>query len=164
MPREFQRVLIKISVLVAPDSNNPAASGLIGLGPSSGSNILQTLNTSSGNPPLDNIFIQDTNTPNYLSILLGRTDDPNNVFPGDLTVGETLPGYDAVLQQPKLAVSVVSLQNAGGQHWQTLLDQNGAIGADGKPISVTSSVTGTTTPNQATVVFDSGFSLPQVPS
>jgi hypothetical protein len=135
---------------------------LIGLGPSSGSNILQTIDSSVGNTPLDNIFLQNTSTPNYLTILLGRADD-ENPFPGDLTVGETLAGYDSITSQPHLPVTTVSLSNAGGQHWQVLLDDNGAIGPDGKAIPFTSQVTGTTTPNQATVVFDSGFSLPQVP-
>jgi hypothetical protein len=149
-------------LLISPDSSNPDGNGLIGLGPSAGSNILQTLDSSVGNTPLDSIFLQNTSTPNYLTILLGRADD-QNPFPGDLTVGEIVPGYESILSQPHLPVTTVSLANAGGQHWQVLLDKDGALGTDGKPIPFTSEVGDSTSRNQATVVFDSGFSLPQVP-
>jgi len=149
-------------LFITPDSNNPDGNGLIGLGPSSGSNILQTLSSSVGNTPLDSIFLQNTTTPNYLTILLGRAND-QDPFPGDLTVGEIIPGYDSVLSQPRLPVTMVSLAEAGGQHWQVLLDKDGALGTDGQPIPFSSDVDGTTSRNQATVVFDSGFTLPQVP-
>jgi len=44
-----------------------------------------------------------------------------------------------------------------------LLDSNGIIGPDGKTIPVKSSVQGASDSSRATVVFDSGFTLPQVP-
>jgi hypothetical protein len=140
---------------ITPSQDNPEGSGLIGLGPNVGSNILAQILTTAGNPPLDRIFAQNLSTPNFLSILLARSNDPDEPFPGDLTVGEILSGYEAITTQPKL--------NNTGQHWQVLLDQNGIIGPDGKFITVNSQVEATTDPNRATVVFDSGFSLPQVP-
>lgn len=167
---------------ITPDSNNVAGSGLIGLGPAAGSNILSTLNSSAGSPPLDMIFGQNTSTPNFLTILLNRSDDPDEVycsmyeysgtpclnflfqpFPGDLSVGEVLPGYDSITSQPKLDVSTVSSSSKSGQHWQTLLDSNGVIGPDGNAISISSVVSGASDKSKATVIFDSGFSLPQVP-
>jgi hypothetical protein len=95
--------------------------------------------------------------------LLGRADEPGNPFPGDITVCDILPGYEAINSEPQLSVSVVSLSDYGNQHWQTLLDDNGIIGPNGQPVPVTTVVSSTTDPNKLTTVFDSGFSLPQVP-
>ena len=152
-----------LAVFVTPDQGNVDGTGLIGLGPSSGSNILSTLNSAAGNTPLDSIFLLDLTTPNFLSILLGRADEPGAPFPGDITVGEILPGYENVTSQPQLNVTEVSLSEAGNQHWQALLDADGCIGPDGHPIPVSTVVEGAPNPDQLTAVFDSGFSLPQVP-
>jgi hypothetical protein len=94
----------------------------------------------------------------FSTVYLGRSDDPSDQFPGDLTVGEVLSGYEDVSNQPKLPVTQVSVAYSGDQHWQTLLDPNGIIGPDGKSVSFQSKIS-----KQATVVFDTGFSLPQVP-
>jgi hypothetical protein len=151
-------------IFVTPDQGNLDGTGLIGLGPSAGSNILLALNgSSSGNTPLDSIFLLDITTPNFLSILLGRASEPGAPFPGDITVGEILPGYEAITDEPQLNVSVVSLSESGNQHWQVLLDEDGVIGPDGNPVTTTTVVSTTTNPKQLTAVFDSGFSLPQVP-
>lgn len=48
------------------------------------------------------------------------------------------------------------------QHLQVLLDADGLIGPDGHPIQFESNVTQTENRKQATVVFDCGFTLPQV--
>jgi hypothetical protein len=52
----------------------------------------------------------------------------------------------------------------GNQHWMTLLDENGIIGPDGQPITIKTQVTNTSYPKNATVVFDTGFTFPQVPA
>ncbi|KAF9793025.1 acid protease [Thelephora terrestris] len=135
-------------------------SGLIGLGPNRGSNIKQLLKNSSGNAVLDRIFLSNTSTPNYLTVLLGRSDDPTDLFPGDITVGELVPGFENVTQFPKLPVTQVSVRNQADQHWQILIDKNGIIGPDGQVINVTSIVDGGPRLN---AVLDTGFSLPQVP-
>jgi hypothetical protein len=146
-----------------PDAQNALGSGIVGLGPSDGSNIfLDMKNSAAGNPPVDNIFLQNLSAPNILTILLGRSDDPSDQFPGDLTIGETIPGYDDILNQPQLPITLVST-SVGTQHWQVLLDQNGVTGPDGNTIPVTSAVKATKNKQQATVVMDSGFTLPQVP-
>ena len=64
---------------ITPDSNNVAGTGLIGLGPAAGSNILSTLSSGAGSPPLDMIFGQNKSTPNFLTVLLDRSDDPDQV-------------------------------------------------------------------------------------
>lgn len=109
---------------------------------------------------LNNIFRTNTSTPNFITVLLGRSDDPSDRFPGDFTVGSTIDGYDNVTGMPKLPVNEVT--TGSGQHWQTLLDVNGTIGPDGQPVQLQSRVKGA--PNgKLYAVFDTGFSLPQVP-
>ncbi|KIP08626.1 hypothetical protein PHLGIDRAFT_34907 [Phlebiopsis gigantea 11061_1 CR5-6] len=149
---------------VPVSSSNSVGSGLIGLGPNYGSQVHDALNNSTGDAVLDRIFQQNTSTPNYLTILLGRDDDPSDKFPGDLTIGEILPGYEAITSQTKLNVSQVSINDIGDQHWQTLLDASGVIGPDGKAIDIETGVSSTSDKKQLTAVFDSGFSLPQVPA
>ena len=77
--------------------NVSGTDGLIGLGPNYGSLIRDDSNgSSSADPVLDRIFRQNLTTPNFLSFLLGRSDDPSDMFPGDITVGEYLSGYERV--------------------------------------------------------------------
>ncbi|KAK0504256.1 aspartic peptidase domain-containing protein [Armillaria luteobubalina] len=148
---------------VTPDSNNKKGTGLLGLGPTSGSNIYATLNTSAGYAVLDRIFLQNTSTPNYLTVLLGRTQDPTDVFPGDISIGELLDGYSNVASEPKLEVTTVPVRESSDQHFQILLDQNGLLGPDGQPVSITTGVDQTSNSKQATAVVDTGFSMSQVP-
>ncbi|KAH7885425.1 aspartic peptidase domain-containing protein [Phlebopus sp. FC_14] len=136
------------------------ADGLIGLGPSSGSSIRYNGNSSAANPPLDRIFTSNTSISPFIAILLQRSDDPEEPYPGDLSIGEVLSQYQDIYNAPKHPVTTVSLN--GGQHWQILLDENGIIGPNGQPISIKTQVTGAQS-NNATVVFDTGFTLPQVP-
>jgi hypothetical protein len=107
--------------------------------------------------------MQDTSTPNYLTVLLGRKGDPTDIFAGDLSIGEPLESFESILQQPKLAVTVVPVREAGDQHFQLLLDADGIIGPDGKPISVSTEVDETSNKKQTTAIVDTGFSLSQVP-
>lgn len=150
------------TVEVTASSDNPSGEGLIGLGPNSGSQVYSALGSkSSGAAVVDRIFNQNTSTSNYISVLLGRSDDPDDAFPGDITIGEIISGYENVTSQPK--VEVTSATSSVGQHWQILLDASGILGPDGEPINVTTGVSGTSNKKQLTAVFDSGFSLPQVP-
>ncbi|KAF9783229.1 acid protease [Thelephora terrestris] len=150
-------------IQVTPDSTNPQGLGLIGLGPNQGSNVFSTLGSVSGAAVVDRIFRQNTSTPNFLSVLLGRYDDPTDTFPGDITVGDILQGYENITSQSKLDVTQVSTFESGSQHWQTLIDANGVLGPDGQPITLTTVVAKTSDAYKLTAVFDTGFSLPQVP-
>jgi hypothetical protein len=60
-------------------------------------------------------------TPNFLTILLSRSDDPGEKYPGELTVGETVPGFEAIANQPKISVTQVPNSFRSGQHWQVQL-------------------------------------------
>jgi hypothetical protein len=71
--------------------------------------------------PVDNIFLQNTSTPNFISVLLQRSSDPTDKFPGDMTVGEIIPGFEAIDSQPKISVAQVPSADISGQHWQVLL-------------------------------------------
>lgn len=147
----------------ANSQNQTAGTGLIGLGPHTGSAVQLTLGNGTGDPALDRIFQQNTSTPNYITVLLGRADDPKDDLPGDLTIGEILSGYENIASQPKLNVTVLPNTESDGQHWQTLLDADGVIGPDGKSVDITTGVESTSNDRQLTVVFDTGYSLPQVP-
>ncbi|KAH9851503.1 acid protease [Lenzites betulinus] len=152
---------------VPSSSSNPPGTGIIGLGPSTGSAVLDVLGGPEGDPILDRIFKQNTTTPNYITMLLGRVRDPTDPSTGELTVGELLPGYENITSQPQLPVSVLESSDSPNQHWQILLDADGVIGPAGNDIigdyGVTTNVRSTSNRKQLTVVIDSGFSLPQVP-
>ncbi|KAK0243959.1 aspartic peptidase domain-containing protein [Armillaria nabsnona] len=148
---------------VTPDSDHPIGTGLIGLGPTSGSNIYTTLNTSARYAVLDRMFLQNTSTPNYLTVLLGPTQDPTDVFPGEISIGELLDGYSNVESQPKLEVIIVPARQSSDQHFQILLDQDGLLGPDGRPISITTKVNQISNSKQATALLDTGSSLSHVP-
>ncbi|KAI0067567.1 acid protease [Artomyces pyxidatus] len=151
---------------VVPADNTPSGFGLIGLGPNDASHVHTALkNKPAGDAVLDRIFSQDRSTPNFLTVLLSRSDDPDEQYPGDITVGELLPGYEAVADAPKVNVTSVGTieRLEEGQHWQALMDVGGIVGPDGQAIDVTSHVSGTADKRQLTAIFDTGFTLPQVP-
>lgn len=62
-----------------------------------------------------------------------------------------------------MPVTLVVESDYVDQHLQVLLDANGIINSDGIPIPITTAVEQTANKGQATVVFDSGFTLPQFP-
>lgn len=151
-------------VQVNASSAYPGGQGLIGLGPNVGSNIHDALKKQSqGDTVLDRIFRQDPNTPNTLTVLLSRSYDPTEQYPGEITVSDILPDMQNILGQPRLTVKAVPSSRSGGQHWQVLLDPNGIIAPDGQPIVLSSKVSSTTNSSSLTVMFDTGYSLNQVP-
>lgn len=151
-------------VQVNPSSNQPPLTGLIGLGPSTGSSVRAAMGSSAGDPVLDRIFRQNTSASNYITFLLGREEDPSSSdIPGNLTIGEILPGYENITNQPKIDVSVLPSDESDEQHWQVLLDADGILGPDGSVVDIQTVVSTTSNKNQLTVVLDTGYSLPQVP-
>ncbi|PPR00466.1 hypothetical protein CVT24_004527 [Panaeolus cyanescens] len=145
-----------------PSKENHDGTGILGLGPSAGSFIAQVL-PGEGAPVLDRIFSQNRTTPNYFTILLGRDKDPTDFFNGSVTVGEILADYTAILNEPKITITKVPASQSDDQHLQMLLDADGVVGPDGKPITIISAVEQTPNKRQPTVVLDCGFTLPQVP-
>jgi len=150
---------------VTPSSDSPDGKGLIGLGPSVGSQVLGTLKNSSGDPPIDRIFRQDTSVPNFISVLLNRPNDTRATYTGEMTISQVLPLFQNVSSQPKVSVSVLQTSVNAAQHFSVLLDSDGIIGPDGNAIKTTSntSLAPSHDPHQLQMVFDTGFSMPQLP-
>ena len=138
--------------------------GILGLGPNRSSKIHASLKYQpQGDTVLDRIFQQNVSAPNFLTVLLGRSKDPTDKFPGNITVGEILQGLKNVTNQPREPVTTLQPSAAANQHWQVLIDEDGIIGPDGRPIQVQTRVKGSQNPKQLTAIFDTGFSLAQVP-
>ncbi|THH07701.1 hypothetical protein EW145_g3204 [Phellinidium pouzarii] len=139
-------------------------SGLIGLGPNSGSSIRNKLNSDDTNRDavLDRIFQQNQTSRNYITFMLGRANDPGSTVTGQLTISETVPGYENITNQPKLDVVTVPGLTDRDQHWQMYTDVDGIIGPDGQPI-VYESIVPKAPKGQLVAIIDSGFTLPQVP-
>jgi hypothetical protein len=155
----------RFPVETTPSTSSPDGTGLVGLGPRFGSQVLGALNTSAGDPPIDRIFSQDTSIPNFISVLLNRPNDTREPYTGEMTISEILPEFQNISSQPKVPVSVLSSENDGNQHFSVLLDANGIIGPDGNAIKTTSNAPLAPNHNsqQLQIVFDTGFSLPQLP-
>jgi hypothetical protein len=154
-------------VQVTPSDKKPEGYGLMGVGPSSGSLVLETLNSSAGDTPLDNIFRQNTSNSNFITLLLSRPNDTEEAYTGEMTINEVLPLFQNLSSQPKVPVSIFSPQlvAAHAQHFAVLLDADGIIGPDGNPIPVTSnaSLAPPHPSDQSQVIFDTGDNMPQVP-
>lgn len=129
---------------------------------------------------LNRLFSQGINHSDYFTLLLGRHNgrdftnaytsksnypctDPTNFFQGTITVGEILPEYTAIRDEPKLPVTLLKESDYMNQHLQVLLDADGIMGPDGHSIPITTLVEQTENEKQATVVFDSGFTFTQLP-
>jgi hypothetical protein len=152
------------AVQVQPSTTHPENQGILGLGPNVGSNVHDALKKQpQGDTVIDRIFRQDPTTPNILTVLLSRSDDPNVTYPGQITVSETVPGLQNISDQPKLTVKTVPSSRSGEQHWQVLLDPNGIIGPSGQRMALSTKVAGATNSSQLACVIDTGFSLNQVP-
>ncbi|KAH9978210.1 aspartic peptidase domain-containing protein [Lactifluus volemus] len=151
---------------VEVSSENPEGTGLIGLGPSLGSKVLAAVNSVAGVPPIDSIFRQDTTTPNFISVLLNRPNDTKASYTGEMTISQIIPQFQKVTNQPKVPVTILQSNLSSDQHFSVLLDSNGITGPDGNAIQTKSSTSlgPTHDPNQLVAVFDTGFSLPQVPA
>lgn len=141
----------------------PGISGIIGLGPPQGSIVFQeafqAYNDSRGDPFVNRVFAQDPTTPNFISFYLGRTETPDEPFDSEFTIGEIVPGLEAVNTYPQLPVQLVDAKNIQGQHWSLQIDS--IIGPDGEEIKISSSVPGA---SKLVGVLDTGFSLPPVPA
>lgn len=144
------------------DIKSQGFEGLIGLGPNTGSVILDKLDDDTGNSVLNRIFSQNTTSANYLTLLLGRDSPANQTFTGQLTISEIVPGFEQIQNMPKLTVETVHKLTDEDQHWQVYTDAFGVIGPDGQPINV-DSIVPKSPDNQLVAVFDSGYTLPQVP-
>ncbi|RDX50356.1 aspartic peptidase A1 [Lentinus brumalis] len=155
-------LLVQDTSSFSVDIKSQGYEGLIGLGPNTGSVIRDEVDDASGGSVLDRIFSQNTTSANFLTILLDRDGDPASPPTGQLTISEYLPQYTNISGMPKLPVTKVHRLTNEDQHWQVLTDVNGVIGPDGQPIQI-ESIVPSAPDGQLVAVFDSGFTLPQVP-
>jgi hypothetical protein len=127
--------------------------------------VLHTIKNSSGDPPIDRIFRQDNSVPNFISVLLNRPNDTQATYTGEMTISEVLPLFQNISSQPKVPVTVLSSSLNTSQHFSALLDSDGIIGPDGNAIKMTSnaSLAPSHDSQQLQIIFDTGFSLPQLP-
>lgn len=110
---------------------------------------------------MDRIFGLNQTEQNYITFMLDRVRDPGNNITGQFTISEVVPGFESILNEPKLPVVKVHTLTDRDQHWQVLTDKNGFIGPDGQPIQH-DSIAPKAPDDQLVVVIDSGFTLPQV--
>jgi hypothetical protein len=127
------------------------------------SNIFFDANQSIAATSLaQNIFLQNSGTPNFITVQLGRVTESLHPVSGSITIGETLNGLEAISTTPKLDV----MTSTDPQRWVTLLDTDG-ITVNGKPISFgpTETIDNQSAPhNQLKVLFDTGSSFSQIPA
>lgn len=155
-------VLVEDTSSFSLDIKSQGFEGLIGLGPNTGSNILDEIDDDSAASVLNRIYTQNTTSQNYMTMLLDRISAANQTFKGQMTISEVIPGYEKIFDMPKLAVDKVHKLTDADQHWQTFTDDYGVIGPDGEAIKI-ESIVPKAPDNQLVVVFDSGYTLPQVP-
>ncbi|KAG8863787.1 hypothetical protein FRB96_007624 [Tulasnella sp. 330] len=164
---KYARKLVEVQNVTGFTTNprNEGYTALVGLGPPESSTVYSAFNTTVGLPMMNNIFRQNLTNENYITLLLPRAFDPDSNSTGVMTVSELVPGFEAVANQTKLPVSMLTAQEftQQQQHWTTLTDANGVIGPNGQAINVMTNVTSAAGTGKLVAVFDSGYSLPQVP-
>ncbi|KAL4250345.1 peptidase A1 family protein [Abortiporus biennis] len=111
------------------------------------------LATKSAGNFIENVFTQKSNDQDFFDILLGRSNDLDDVNEGRFMIGEHAPGFENIQSQPKLF-------RQSSQYWDVSMQSvtvNGIMKAAPK-----SNVNGTPAGNIVTVL-DTGFSLPPLP-
>ena len=137
-------------------------SGLIGLGPNSGSKLADAIDGSPGYSVLNRIFVENKFPSPYITFYLDRANGTSVSNTGMLTIGEVLPQYSNITSYNKLMVDKVHRLTDADQHWQILTDTNGVIGPDGNNITL-NSIVPSAPDGQLVTVLDTGFTLTQVP-
>ncbi|KAJ8693746.1 hypothetical protein PTI98_008715 [Pleurotus ostreatus] len=135
------------------------ASGILGLGFDATNSIITDKfeqafgnTTTLGRSPIANIFYQNMTLPNFFTLLLGRTDDPDDERAGVFTVSEYISEFSAVGDTPKLTIQTPD-------HWSVLVDE---FKVGGRSLPLNSSVA-TVSQGKAIAVLDSGTSLSLLP-
>ncbi|KAF9783230.1 acid protease [Thelephora terrestris] len=137
-------------------------SGLIGLGPNSGSKIYDDLSGSTGYSVLNRIFTENNVSSPSITFYLDRANGTAISNNGMLTIDEVLPQYSNITSYTKLSVDKVHRLTDADQHWQVFTDANGIIGPDGNTITL-KSIAPSAPKGQLVAVIDTGFTLTQVP-
>jgi hypothetical protein len=79
---------------------------------------------------------------------------------GQITIGKVVEGLEKILDSPR----VPTLTDPHGMaHWSSYLEDGAILGPDGEPIHFSSKVPNTTEPSRLRVIYDTGYTLPQLP-
>lgn len=114
--------------------------------------------TALSRNPIGNIFAQNPSSPNILSVLLDRADDPESST-GIFAIGEYAQGCESVMAAPRLPRFVPAGQEAGAR-WSILLD---GFKVNGRSIELNSSFTDAPK-GKVVSVLDTGATNPQIPA
>ncbi|KAG8776772.1 hypothetical protein FRC12_000699 [Ceratobasidium sp. 428] len=90
------------------EAQDPLFQGIVGFGFDTISQInvavLNATRQTWGRTLMSNVFLAEPNTPNHLAIFLDRLGYLNDTGTGTFDIGTYAPGYEAVANQPKIAV------------------------------------------------------------
>jgi hypothetical protein len=112
-----------------------------------------------GSTLLDNFFLQQPDAPNFITVMLGRTLGIKDPQPGTFTFGEVVKGMENVVDQPRLDLFIA--ENSRGQRWAAYLD---GMSVNNQRIKLPqTTVPNNIDPRRLVVVFDTGFTFPQLP-
>ncbi|TBU56368.1 aspartic peptidase domain-containing protein [Dichomitus squalens] len=135
------------------DTLHPDGQGILGIGPTSLSSIAAAIPAPAGNPVIDNLIALQGSGSEYVTTLISRPNNDSDVISTQLTVGEVLSDYEDVHVANRLDVS----KSGWDSHWMVALDDGGIVSPDGKMVKASEGT-------QLKVVFDSGYTMAQVPS
>jgi hypothetical protein len=101
-------VLVTDASSFSTDIHSQGYDGLMGLGPNTGSQIADKIDSSpQGDTVINRIFTANKTSNNFISFLLDRKNDPTVQFTGQLTISEIIPGFENISNMPKLDVETV---------------------------------------------------------
>lgn len=155
-------VLVQDTTTFSVNIGAQGFSGLIGLGPNSGSKIGDQISDTSGYSVLNRIFVENSMSSPYITLYLDRANGTAVSNTGMMTIDEVLPQYSNITSYTKLMVDKVHRLTDADQHWQVLTDNNGIIGPDGNTITL-KSIAPSAPDGQLVAVIDTGYTLTQVP-
>ncbi len=145
-------LLTRGAVEQAVDSSHPEGQGVLGIGASRLSSILSALSAPAGNTVIDNLIEVEGTGSNFVTSLVSRPADDSGTISTQLTIGEVVSDHIDVQAAAQLPVS----KNGWDSHWLVSLDGSGIIGPDNLVIRASKGT-------QLKVVFDSGYTMSQVP-
>ncbi|CCL98604.1 uncharacterized protein FIBRA_00606 [Fibroporia radiculosa] len=142
-------------------------SGILGLAADAGSavDIAATqkfgTGTTLGLTFMSNLFLQNADMQHMFTVQLGRSDDPDYTVEGDFTIGEYLPEYISVANQPQLPRYPNPDVNDAAPRWSAIMS---GMTVNGQPFAFNKSGVPGVPEGSIVTVFDTGFSFPPLPT
>lgn len=100
-------VLVTDASSFSSDIHQQGYDGLMGLGPNSGSQVYDKIDSDAGDSVLTSIFNSNKSSSNFISFLLDRHGDPSETFTGQFTISEYIPGFENITSMPQMDVETV---------------------------------------------------------